>query len=894
MPLCFLQLMITGQPVHAAESASVITYSVREERPAKVGNIRRDSRLSARYTSSVFESLRFDFYQPGSLYDLFSLDSVSGELLTNSKIDREALCVTRTVGCDVIALDIKVTPYQYFEIIRVRITIEDENDNSPVFPMASVDWIVSESASIGTEFAIPTALDADNGTNGIQSYELVTLSDVFGLRQVNQSYGGLESFLVLVGRLDREKVSSYRLQVDAKDGGNPILRGSLWIYVTVTDTNDNSAVFSREVYEENIDENAPLGTEIVYVRATDLDSGIFGRINYRLAPDTEIIYGHVFAINNRTGLLYLKGDLDREKQNVYYLDIMASDSGIGSLPAYCKVVVHVIDINDNEPNINIITLTESGDARIDENVAEGTFVAHVTVTDDDAGLNGAVSCAVDHHLFSLEKISESEYKLVSATEFDRELVSHYEISITCSDSGNPPQTVTREITVFVDDENDNAPKFALPIYTLMYGEGNMIGAPIIRMNATDDDANENGALTYSIIDLDLGVNFTATIDYVTGVVRAGIVYDYEKQTVYRYLVTATDGGVPSKSASTTLVIELLDLTDTAPIFNELRYTFHVIENNAPNFVIGSVSAKSTSRDNYVVYAIEPATNPGREFSIDAHSGQLRASIKLDRELVSEYKLRVTANHFGYSYITNSADVIIYIDDVNDSKPKFVFPSGNNNTVLVPPVAYVGYTVTPQISAVDPDWNLNGQVVYSLDMSQSDSEVACFFLSEVSGILTVTEDLKTLEGHLIHFEVVARDRGSPYQESRADLYVKVSGEATIVQQYSGSQEQAASLLIGGNLYLLLAVITTLPLALLIVILAWCHSRIRRSSNHKVLVFQRDQSRDSPTPFHSIESRADVNGTRPVTVLLSPDGVRQFSVLDQASSCRAQMDTCEVSA
>lgn len=253
--LCWCCHVASGTEVDAAP---VLAYSVREELPPStfVGNVRTDSGLSDRYEPEIFATLRFSFYQSNSLSDHFALDSVTGRLLTTVKIDREQLCQggRTTVGCEVIALDIKVTPYQYFEIIKVKVTIEDDNDNAPTFSSSPVEWIVSESASVGTEFSLPHALDADSGENGVQSYDLVTTNGLFALKQINQSYGLLEANLILIGRLDREYETSHKLQINAKDGGYPARRGTLWVYVSVTDTNDNSAAFTRDVYVANVTE----------------------------------------------------------------------------------------------------------------------------------------------------------------------------------------------------------------------------------------------------------------------------------------------------------------------------------------------------------------------------------------------------------------------------------------------------------------------------------------------------------------------------------------------------------------------------------------------------------------------------------------------------------------
>jgi protocadherin delta 1 len=878
-------------------AAPLLAYTVREGRPAHtfVGNVRKDSKLSSRYPAAVFDTLHFSFYQPGPLNDLFTLDPNTGRLLTSVTIDREQLCATRALHCDVISLDVKVIPYQYFEILKVKVTIEDDNDNAPVFSMTPVEWVVSESASIGTEFPLPLAIDADNGTNGIQSYELVTANEAFALKQVNQSYGMLEASIVLIGRLDRETGAAYRLQVDAIDGGTPALRGTLWIYVSVTDTNDNSAVFTKDVYEENIDEAAPPGTNIVFVRASDPDSGIFGRVVYKLTAESEAAYGHLFAVNNRTGLVSLRHNLDRETQHVYILDISASDLGAGSLPAFCKVIVHVIDVNDNEPEIQINTLSDSGDAHVIETAPIGTFVAHVTVSDLDSGLNGVVSCVLDGSLFTLDRISDSEFKLVTASKsLDRETMASHDVSITCSDSGNPPHMLTEELTVFIDDDNDHGPVFALSSYRVMFTEGNFINAQIIRMNASDADEDFNGALTYTIVDLDLDPELDTPptdpavyIDPTTGIVRAGMVLDYETQSTYNFLVTATDQGSPPRSATTTLILDLKDVADTAPTFDQSDYDFNVTENNANDVIVGRVHASlmTSHGEKTVVYALGA---PGSDvFYVDSNTGDIIAQASLDHERHATHYLRVTATYMGYPAAVSVANVIITVNDNNDNAPVFIFPTHFNNTVAVTSSAHVGYSVAT-IVARDKDEKHNAAVTYWLDDHLSDAEASYFRLDDVTGRLTVADLLTELRGRRVHIELVARDRGLPYQETRSDLHVFVTSEgAKVEEQWRG--ERGGTFLAGSNVYLLLAIAVTLPLALLVIIVVWCYMRRRSErSDKKMLVFRHEQSRDvtagPASAFRLMESRADFStGSQPVTVLLSPDNCHHGSQVFGRSIC-----------
>ena len=161
----------------------------------------------------------------------------------------------------------------------------------------------------------------------------------------------------------------------------------------VGDANDNSPQFDSSSYDVEISESSPVGTTIVRLHADDPDDGLNGVVFYRLArrpgqPPTP------FAIDNRTGEIHLTGRLDFEEKTSYQLTVVAGDLGVGSLPAYARVNVRVLDENDNVPDVLINPLTESGRVEVIENAEAGAFAAYVAVRDADSGKNGAAECRV--------------------------------------------------------------------------------------------------------------------------------------------------------------------------------------------------------------------------------------------------------------------------------------------------------------------------------------------------------------------------------------------------------------------------------------------------------------------------------------------------------------------
>lgn len=117
-------LIVSSSSSSEQPQLPVLVYAVQEERPVNsvVGNIRDDSDLRVKHTPQVFASLRFELtYQSTGVSDMFVLDRETGILSTRVKVDRESLCIVPQDGCDVIMLDVKVLPYQYFQIIKIKV-----------------------------------------------------------------------------------------------------------------------------------------------------------------------------------------------------------------------------------------------------------------------------------------------------------------------------------------------------------------------------------------------------------------------------------------------------------------------------------------------------------------------------------------------------------------------------------------------------------------------------------------------------------------------------------------------------------------------------------------------------------------------------------------------------
>nr|XP_015205173.1 PREDICTED: protocadherin beta-3-like [Lepisosteus oculatus] len=460
-------VVVTGQ----------IRYSIPEElkKGSLVGNIAQDlgidlNRLRAGRARIVTEDST----------QYIELKTDKGLLVVKERIDREQLCGVIS-PC---SFSFEVILENPMELHRVTVEILDINDNAPKFPKNEIKLEISESAAPGARFLLGSAQDPDVGINTLQNYILTPL-DIFVLKQHARPNGGKYAEMVLQKPLDREKQDRLSLTLTAVDGGNPQRSGTVNIDVIVLDANDNAPVFNQSVYKATVLENASKNTFITTINASDADTGSNGHVTYSFS-DLEGNVRDIFNLDENTGAIYLVGQIDFEKEKKYEINVEAKDHG--GLADSSKVVVEVIDVNDNAPVITVMSFSSP----VSEDSAPGTTVAIINVKDLDSGENGRVSCSINRNLpFKIISSLTNYYTLVTDAVLDRETTSEYNITVIATDSGSPSLTTSKILTLKVSDVNDNAPVFEQSAYTAYVAENNSPGLSVFSVKAKDSDWNQN-------------------------------------------------------------------------------------------------------------------------------------------------------------------------------------------------------------------------------------------------------------------------------------------------------------------------------------------------------------------------------------------------------------------
>uniref|UniRef100_A0A667G5P1 Protocadherin alpha-C2 n=1 Tax=Lynx canadensis TaxID=61383 RepID=A0A667G5P1_LYNCA len=446
--------------------------------------------------------------------DLLEVNLQNGILFVNSRIDREELCGLN-LEC---SIHLEVIVDRPLQVFHVEVEVKDINDNPPVFRGREQRLFIPESRLVDSHFPIEGAADADIGTNALITYTL-SPSDYFSLDVQASDELSKSLSLELRKSLDREETPELRLLLTATDGGKPELEGTVQLLITVLDVNDNAPLFAQAVYRIHLLETTANGTLVTTLNASDADEGVNGEIVFSFVSDVPLNIQKNFKIDSSSGEIRLIGRLDYEETKSYEIHVKAVDKGSPPMSNHCKVLVKVLDVNDNAPQLAVTSLS----LPVREDTPLSTVIAFVSVSDRDSGVNGQVTCSLTPHIpFKLVSTFKNYYSLVLDSALDRESVSDYALVVTARDGGSPSLSATASVSVEVADVNDNAPAFAQAEYTVFVKENNPPGCHIFTVSARDADAQENALVSYSLVERRVGER--ALSSYVSVHAESGKVY----------------------------------------------------------------------------------------------------------------------------------------------------------------------------------------------------------------------------------------------------------------------------------------------------------------------------------------------------------------------------------
>ena len=619
----------------------------------------------------------------GNNRTMFGIDSSSGQLYVAGNLDYEDMSEYYLV---VMARDSGPISTQLSSEVNVSVTVTDINDNVPTFLDSNFVSAVREDAPPLTPLIVLEAFDEDSGANAEISFALDPLGD--NKFFILDPQTGLLSLSPNTG-LDYEIQQTYEFVAIATDSGSPPLSSNTTVTIVIEDVNDNAPIFEFTLVDASIVENSAPGQSVIYVTATDADSGKNAELSYDImrqienesdcystcqTPDavctslpttSDSTASSSFVVHNQSGLVTTTFPLDREERESHLLVVQATDSGRETrLSGLTCLLVTVVDKNDEIP-----TFPEEGyEAQISEFTGEGLRIVQVVAMDGDKAQNAEVRYEILSESSGFAVHPETG-EVVTLGGYDRETRDRYDVIVLAIDGGDPPLNSSTVVRVTVTDENDNAPQFDQSEYSVSFPENEPPFSSVFLLHASDNDAGPNAELTYSI-DSSLPQDHFL-INSTSGLLQSAIPLDREEIASYVVTIVSTDMGNPPQSSSAQVSITVTDANDHAPIFTQSEYFVSLNENFVPDYPVIQVAATdSDSGTNSFVQFFLNGTSPQVDsFAVNSTSGAISVLSPLDAEMSLYYIIAVVAvNDRATPQLATTVNVTVAVSDLNDHAP----------------------------------------------------------------------------------------------------------------------------------------------------------------------------------------------------------------------------------
>ncbi|XP_037636152.1 protocadherin Fat 2 [Sebastes umbrosus] len=682
--------------------------------------------------------------------EVFAIDGDTGWITTARETDCEA---TRVYRFNVFATDhggdVKLS-----SSVLVEVTVTDENDNPPKFSDDLYRGSVVENSSPGEVIVSMTTTDADVSLENRLVTCYITDGDPLGQFAIIQEDEG-EWGLIVKEALDRETKDRYTLKVTATDGKSeaPVI-----VDVHVLDINDNSPLCEQLVYTEAVMENSPSSMFVLKVSASDPDVGANGQISYTLhGPSAD-----KFHLDHRTGELFTLAVLDREKVIEYNLVAKATDGGGRSCQADIRLMIQ--DMNDNPPHFS----SSHYEVTVFDNTTVRTPVAVIYAKDPDTGINSEVKYSLlagDSGYFSLDEFSGI---LRLERPLNPDTPPTFELKVKASDRGLPRHLYSvATVTVDVVSLDDYQPVFLSSEYTAQLPESLAVGSEVMILSALTRDGGGPHPIVYRIVSGNEDGRFR--LDTRTGDLTLIAPLDFEVSREY-YLSVEGSRGKSSLSDITTVIINVTDLNDNAPVFGRGDYSAEISEDLTPGGLVMKVTA--TDQDGPVNNLLRYSIVSGdrlQQFSIHPRSGEITVRTALDREEVPHYSLTVQAADEGNPPLSSAVLITITVVDVNDNPPVF---SRVNHSLLLQEGESVGSSIL-QLVVTDKDTPKNGPP-FSIHIVSGNEDRR--FHVDQGGLLSLSAPLRKKVKPHHQLKIQVTDSGHPPLSSICVVNINVTEQS----------------------------------------------------------------------------------------------------------------------
>ncbi|NXG21045.1 PCDGH protein, partial [Grallaria varia] len=637
-------------------------------------------------------------------------------------------------------------------------------------------------------------------------------------------------------RLDREELCGESVSCSVSFEAmvhNPL--NVFHVDVSIEDVNDNSPTFSKAALVLEIGELIPPGTRFPLEMARDADVGSNSQLTYQLTSNPSF---SLTLKENPDGSqqpeLVLEKALDREKQSSFELVLTAIDGGDLVRSGTVQVLVNVTDANDNPP----VFSKRVYEARVAENLPTGSLVLQVRASDADAGSNGRVSYSfsnVPDEIREFFSVDSESGEVRTANSLDFEERSKYSFGLEARDGGGLVSHC--KVQVDVTDDNDNAPEITILSLSSPVPEDAPVGTVVALLKVRDKDSGENGQVTCELSG-EAPLSIVASSGGSYKVVTASAL-DREQAAEHRVTVVARDRGSPALWSRAELVLEVSDVNDNAPVFEEAAYSAYVRENNAAGALVVRVSARDADAgaNGLVTYWVAGgsagAAGAAPLVSVEARSGAVYAQRSFDYEQCREFALTLRAQDGGAPARSSTATLRVFVLDENDNAPRVLWPAPAAGAgpaaaaeppafEVVPRSAEAGYLVA-KVVAVDADAGRNAWLSYELVQA---SEPALFRVGLHSGEVRTARAVSDRDAAKQRLVALVKDHGQPALSATATLHVVLAESLQEALPELSERPPGADAAAELHFYLVLALALLSALLVLSVALAVL-ARLRRA-------------------------------------------------------------------
>lgn len=640
--------------------------------------------------------------------------------------------------------------------ILVSVTVEDVNDNKPMFVNLPYHALVQWDAEEGHVIRQVTAVDKDIGQNADIHYTLKGPEDYFEIHPSGE--------ILLKKKFEKDSLDTkFVLVVVAKDNGKPPLSAEVEVPVTVV--NKAMPVFERPFYSIEIPENIQLHSPVLHVQANDSEGP---RIVYTISEGDPF---KQFSIDFNTGVIHVIQPLDFETHPAYKLNIRATDSLTG---AHSEVFVDIIleDVNDNAP----VFLSNSYYANISEAAVVGTSVLQVEARDSDTGNNKEVFYQlVEERGRSSDYFTiDLESGIISTTQvLDQEEIQQHKLRVRAVDGGVPALISDITVTVDVTDLNDNAPVFTEHAYQTTISELAPRGHFVSQVQASDVDSSDVNKLEFSIVAGNEEQNFA--INKQTGAIVISNHRRPHMQPFYNLSVSVSDGVFRN---SAVVMVTVIGANFHNPTFAQTEYLVEVVENSPVGTLVAEAEATDDDEGIYgqiTYYIVNDFAKD--KFSIN-EKGEIFTLQSLDRENPFEKVISISLMAKDGGGKVGFCVVNVIVTDVNDNSPQFRAVEYKATIASDVPRG----TTVLKIAASDMDEGSYADIEYSIE-ADVENVGENFEINKNSGVIVTKESLVGLENELFAFFVRAKDTGKPPKHSVVQVYIRIVSSETPLPKFA---------------------------------------------------------------------------------------------------------------